>query len=192
MKALLFNTRVIYRLVSTCGYNRLFSNCFHLLLRVSDWPRSECPSLHEEPTKPLGGFSISWPLGIFVPADLLTAFVSSLSQSSSPSRHCICFIVFHLRSDMKQSLPPRVRAASTDRPSHFSLFHLERLFLTWGGLMGAYLKHVFFFLQTFYFYFFKEKTVFPNIRRIIQTLLGIVDSDFYHLKQSHSADVLAK
>lgn len=106
------------------------------------------------PQSPWGGFSISWPLGIFVPADLLTTFVSSLSQSSSPSRLFISFIVFHFRSDMKQSLPPRVRAASTDLPSHFSLFHPERLVLTWGGLMGAYLKYVFFFLQTFYFIFF--------------------------------------
>lgn len=183
MKALLFNTRVIYRVVSTCRYNCLFSNCFHLLLRVSDRPRSECPPLHEEPTKPLGGFSISWPLGIFVPADLLTTFVSSLSQSSSPSRLCICFIVFHLMSDMKQSLPPRVRAASTDLPSHFSLFHP-------GGSHGCIFEARL-YLSADFLFSFKEKTVFPNIR-IIQTLLGIVDSDFNHLKQSHSADVLAK
>lgn len=163
MKALLFNTRVIYRLVSTCEYIRLISNCFRLLLRVSDWPRSECPSLHEEPTKPLGGFSISWPLGIFVPADLLTTFVSSLSQSSSPSRLFISFIVFHFRSDMKQSLPPRVRAASTDLPSHFSLFHPERLFLTWGGSHGCIFEVRLFLSADFLFYFFLKKRLFPQI-----------------------------
>lgn len=158
MKALLFNTRVIYWLVSTCRYNRLFSNCFHLLLRVSDRPMSECP-LHEEPTKPLGGFSISWPLGIFVPADLLTTFVSSLSQSSSPSRLCICFIVFHLWLDMKQSLPPRVRAASTDLPSQFSLFHPERPFLTWGGSHGCIFEDFFFSLK---------KRLFPQILELFK------------------------
>lgn len=103
------------------------------------------------PTNSLRGFSISLPLGTFIPADLLTAFVSSLSKSSAPSLLCICFTVFHLRSDMKESLSPRVRDASADMQSHFGLVWPEEAFLSWASSGQIFEAHLSSFCILFIF-----------------------------------------
>lgn len=141
---------------TTYRYKLPFDNCFHTVSGVSERPRSESP-LHDEPTNTLRGFSISLPLGIFIPADLLTTFVSILSKNSSPS--LLCFIVFHLRSDIKQSLPPRLREASTDIQSFWpgsARGAIFKLGILWVNIWST----SFIFLHAFSFP--SKKRLFPK------------------------------